>query len=150
MASSTGSEWVYIHPTDLDYQPLSSTNTHICVIPSKDPRNKYSNNCLVFEKEGVKTFPIVHHQGWWYELYQDKKTNQAFLGPFQSEVHATDVEVIPTEGSVDDQDKSETDEDNKPEADQGIRCTSININPAGPVAPHSEHREPWAPLITPT
>ncbi len=70
MASLSTKERVYIHPTDLDYHPSSSTNAHICVIPAEDPQNKYSNNCLVFEK-GVKTFLIVRHQGWWYELYRD-------------------------------------------------------------------------------
>ncbi len=133
------SEQVYIHPADLDYQPSSSTNSHICIIPKKDPQNKYGNNCLVFDKEGVKTFPIVCHQGRWYKLYCNKKTNQAFLGPFHSEVHATDVEVVPTEGSADDQDKAETEDDNKPEASKDLHSTSVTINPTGPGAPHREN-----------
>jgi len=57
------SERVYIHPADLDYRPSSSTNDHISVVPADDLRNKYGNDCLVFNKEGVKTFPIVRHQG---------------------------------------------------------------------------------------
>ncbi len=94
-------EWVYIHPADLDYHPSSSTNDHIHVIPAEDPQNKYGNDCLVFDKEGVKTFPIVRHQGRWYELYRDRQTNRGFLGPFRSEVHTTDTEVTPREGSAD-------------------------------------------------
>ncbi len=66
---------MYIHPADLDYCPSSSTNEHIHVISAEDPRNKYSNDCLVFIKEGIKTLPIVRHQDRWYELYRDKKTN---------------------------------------------------------------------------
>jgi len=96
------SERVYVHPADLDYQPSSSTNPHIHVIPAEDPQNKYGSDCLIFSKEGLKTFPIVHHQGWWYELYRDKKTNWAFLGPFHSEVHATDIKVTPVEGPAND------------------------------------------------
>ncbi len=68
-------ERVYIHPADLNYRPSSSTNDHIRVVLANDPRNKYGNDCLVFDKEGIKTFPIVRHQGQWYELYRDKQSN---------------------------------------------------------------------------
>ena len=90
----------------------------------------------------MKTFPIVRHQGQWYELYHDKKTNQAFLGPFHSEVHATDIEVVPTEESADNQDKSKTEEDDELEANEDIRSTQIAIDPTGLGAPHWEYREP--------
>src|SRR6266851_4642406 len=149
MASPSTNERVYIHPTDLDYQPSSSTNPHIRVVPAADPQNKYSNDCLVFGKEGLKNFPIVRHQGWWYELYCNRQTNRAFLGPFCSEVHATDTEVEPIKGSTEDQVEEET-EDNEPSTGKGLHHTSVAINPTGPGSPHREIREPWAPLVTPT
>jgi len=115
----------------------------------EDPRNKYSSNCLVFIKEGLKTFPIMCHQGWWYKLYRDRKNNRPYLGPFRSKVHATNVEVTPTEESADNQGESKADEDDEPEADEGIHHTSVVIDPTGPGSPYREDREPWAPLITP-
>ena len=148
MASSSLSNQVYIHLTDLNYHPSSLTNPHIHIVPAEDPQNKYSSDCLVFVKEGLKNFPIVCHQGRWYELYHDKKTNQPFLGPFHSEVHATDVKVTPTEESADNQDKSEPEEDDEPEADKGLRHTSVVIDPTGLGSPHRESREPWAHLVT--
>src|SRR6266851_9113748 len=114
MASPSTSKWVYIHPMDLDYRPSSSTNAHIRIISADDPQNKYSNDCLVFNKEGVKTFLIVRHQGRWYELYRNKQTNQGFLGPFCSEVHVTDIEVNPREGSADEQEHDETEDNDEP------------------------------------
>src|SRR6266851_6283705 len=148
MADPPTNERVYIHPADLDYRPSSSTNTHIRVIPAEDPRNKYGNNCLVFDKEGVKTFLIVCHQGQWYELYRDQQTNRGFLGPFHSEVHASDVEVTPREESADESEPNDTDEEEEPES--ALHHTSITIDPASPGSPYREGQEPWAPLITPT
>ncbi len=139
-ASPSTSKRVYIHPADLDYHPSSSTNAHICVIPAEDSQNKYGNDCLVFNKEGVKTFPIVCHQGWWYELYRDRQTNQGFLGPFCSKVHATDIEVAPREGSADEQEQDETEDDDEPEPT--LRHTSVVIDPTGPGSPHREGQEP--------
>ena len=139
---------MYIHPADLDYRPSSSTNAHIRVIPAEDPRNKYGNNCLVFDKEGVKTFLIVCHQGQWYELYRDQQTNRGFLGPFHSEVHATDVEVTPREESADEQEQNDTEDEDEPEP--ASHHTSAVIDLTGPGSPYREGREPWAPLITPT
>ena len=139
---------MYIHPVDLDYHPSSSTNAHIRVIPAEDLQNKYGNDCLVFDKKGVKTFPIVCHQGWWYELYRDRQTNRGFLGPFRSEVHATDIEVTPRDGSADEQEQDETDDNDEPET--ALRHTSVAIDPTGPGSPHREGQKPWAPLITPT
>ena len=141
-------EWVYIHPADLDYRPSSSTNAHICVIPVEDLRNKYGNDCLIFDKEGVKTFPIVCHQGWWYELYRDRQTNRGFLGPFCSKVHASDVEVTPREGPADDSESNNTKEEDEPEPT--LHHASVVIDPASPGSPHREGQEPWAPLVTPT
>ncbi len=149
MASPTTSDWVYLHLTDLDYRLFSSTNPHIHVVPVEDPRNKYSNDCLIFIKEGLKNFPIVCHQGWWYKLYHDKKTNQPFLGPFHSEVHATDTKVILVEETVDQQDESEPEDKDKPKASEGLCHTSVIIDPMGLGSPHRENREPWVPLITP-
>ena len=127
---------MYIHPADLDYHPSSLTNSHIRIVPAEDPRNKYGNDCLIFDKEGVKTFPIVRHQGRWYELYRDRQTNQGFLGPFRSEVHAIDIEVTPREGSADEQEQSETEDDDKPEP--ALRYTLVVIDPTGPGSPHRE------------
>jgi len=110
------------------------------VVPAEDPRNKYGNDCLVFNKEGVKTFLIVHHQGRWYELYRDRQTNQGFLGPFRSEVHATDVEVTPREDSKDEPEQDDTDEDDEPEPT--LRHASVVIDPTGLGSPHREGREP--------
>ena len=104
----------------------------------EDLQNKYGNDCLIFVKDRLKNFPIVCHQGQWYKLYRDKKTNQPFLGPFHSKVHATDTEVTPTEGSADDQDKSEPEEDDEPEVDKGLCYTSVVIDPTGPGSPHRE------------
>ncbi len=134
------SERVYIHPVDLDYRPLSSNNDYIRVIPAEDPRNKYGNDCLVFNKEGIKVFPIVCHQGRWYELYRDKQTNQGFLGPFRSEVHATDVEVTPREESEDEPEPDNTDEEAEPE--DTLRHTQITLDPTSLGSPHREGREP--------
>ena len=69
MASSNMSEQVYLHLEDLDYQPSHSTNPYIHIVSVEDSQNKYRYNCLVFLKEGLKNFPIVCHQGQWYELY---------------------------------------------------------------------------------
>src|SRR6266851_5992941 len=132
MENPSSSSWVYIHPADLDYCPSSSMNPYIHVVPAEDPQNKYGNDCLVFIKEGLKNFPIVHHQGWWYELYRNKKTNQPFLGPFRSEVYATNVEVTLTEESVDNQNKSEPEEDDEPEMNEGLHHTLVVIDPTGP------------------
>ena len=127
---------MYIHPADLDYRPSSSTNDHIQVVPAEDPRNRYGNDCLVFTKEGVKTFPIVRHQGRWYELYRDKKTNRGFLGPFHSKVHATDIEVTPREAPADDLESDDSDEEDEPECT--LRHTSITLDSTSPGSPHRE------------
>ena len=84
----------------------------------------------------MKTFPIIRHQGWWYELYRDRQTNQGFLGPFRSEVHATDVEVTPREGSADEQEQDDTEDDNEPEPT--LCHTLVVIDPTGPGSPHRE------------
>jgi len=104
------------------------------VVPAEDPRNKYSNDCLIFDKEGVKTFPIVRHQGRWYELYRDRQTNQGFLGPFRSKVHATDVEVTPREDSADEQEQNDTEDEDEPEPTN--RHTSAVIDLTGLGSPH--------------
>ena len=54
----------------------------------------------------------------------------------------TDIEVIPTEESADNQDKSKTEEDDELEANEDIRSTQIAIDPTGLGAPHWEYREP--------
>jgi hypothetical protein len=46
--------------------------------------------CLLFIKTGSRNIPVVCHQGWWHELYRDKSDNRPFLGPFRSEIHASD------------------------------------------------------------
>ena len=128
---------MYIHPADLDYQPSSSTNPHIHIIPADDPQNNYGNDCLVFDKEGLKNFPIVRHQGRWYKLYHNRQTNRGFLGLFRSEVHVTDVEVTPKEGSADEQDDPDIEEDDEPEP---VLChTSVSIDPTGLGSPHREN-----------
>jgi len=113
------------------------TNPHIHIVPAEDLQNKYSNDCLVFIKEGLKNFPIVCHQGRWYELYCDKKTNRPFLGLFHSEVHATNIEVVPTEEPVDDQDESEPEEDDEMRGED-LHHTLVTIDPTGPGSPHRE------------
>src|SRR6266851_5637932 len=150
MASPLTSDQVYIHPVDLDYQPSSLTNPHVHIVPAEDPWNKYGNDYLVFIKEGLKTFPIVRHQGQWYELYCNKKTNQPFLGPFHSEVHTTNIEVTPEEEPADNQDKSKLEDEDRPKISKSLCHTLVIIDPTGPGSPHRENREPWAPLVTPT
>ncbi len=113
MASSSASEWVYPHLEDLDYQLLHSTNPYIHIVPAEDLRNKYGHDYLVFIKEGLKNFPIVHHKGWWYELYCDKRTNKPFLEPFHSEVHTTDIEAPVAEESADSKDKLDLEEEDE-------------------------------------
>ena len=99
---------MYLPLEDLDYQPSSSTHPHIHVISADNPRNKYRHTCLLFVKEGLKNFPIVYHQGHWYELYRTKDTNAPFLGPFRPEVHATNLQVDPTEEKTGSKDNPET------------------------------------------
>ncbi len=96
----------------------------------------------------MKTFPIICHQGRWYELYRDKPTNQGFLGPFCSEVHATDVDVTPREEPVDKPEPDDSDEED--ELESALRHTLVTIDPMSPGSPHREGQEPWAPLVTPT
>ena len=105
---------MYLHLEDLDYQPSSSTNPHIHVISADDPRNKYGHTCLLFAEEGLKNFPIVRHQGRWYELYRTKDMNAPFLGPFRTEEHATDLQVDPVEEKAGSEDEPETDTEDEP------------------------------------
>jgi hypothetical protein len=114
MASSKATLRVYLPLKDLDYQPSSSTNPHIHIVPADDPRNKYGHPCLLFVKEGLKNFPVVRHQGRWYELYRTKDTNAPFLGPFRPKVHATDLLVDPIEEKAGSKDDPETKTEDKP------------------------------------
>jgi len=43
---------------------------------------------------------------------------------------------------VDNQDESETEEDNEPEADEDLCYTLVIIDPTGPGSPYREDREP--------
>jgi len=133
---------VYLHLEDLNYQPSYFTNLHIHIVPVKDPQNKYGHDCLIFIKEGLKNFPIVCHQGQWHKLYRDQKTNRPFLGPLQSEVHATDIEAAPAEESTDNKDNSEPKDDNEPQIHNNLRNTLVIIDPTGLGSPYREDREP--------
>jgi hypothetical protein len=129
---------VYLPLKDLDYQPSSSTNPHIHVIPADDPRNKYGHACLLFAKEGLKNFPVVCHQGRWYELYRTKDTNAPFLGPFRTEVHATDLQEDLVEEKTGSEDEPETKTEDKPVKQDNLRSASVIIDPEGPGSPHRE------------
>jgi hypothetical protein len=113
-ASSKAAPQVYLPLEDLDYQPSSLTNPYIHVVPTDDPRNKYGHPCLLSVKEGLKNFPVVRHQGRWYELYRTKDTNAPFLGPFRPKVHATDLLVDPIEEKAGSKDDPETKTEDKP------------------------------------
>ena len=127
---------MYLPLEDLDYQPSSSTNPHIHVISADDPRNKYGHTCLLFAKEGLKNFPVVCHQGCWYELYRTKDTNAPFLGPFRPEVHATDLQVDLVEEKTGSEDDPETETEDKPAQQDDLQSTSVIIDPEGPGSPH--------------
>jgi hypothetical protein len=133
---------VYLPLEDLDYQPSSSTNPHIHIISADDPRNKYRHTCLLFVKEGLKNFPIVCHQGRWYELYRTKDTNTPFLGPFQPEVHATDLQIDPVEEKAGSEDDPETETEDEPAQQDDLQSASVVIDPEGPGSPHREDQEP--------
>jgi hypothetical protein len=137
-ASSKVTPRVYLPLEDLDYQPSSLTNPHIHVISADNPRNKYGHTCLLFAKEGLKNFPIVRHQGRWYELYRTKDTNAPFLGPFQPEVHATDLQVDLVEEKTGSEDDPETETEDEPTQQDNLQSTSVVIDPEGPGSPHRE------------
>ena len=119
------------------------------MISADDPRNKYGHTCLLFVKEGLKNFPIVRHQGCWYELYRTKDTNTPFLGPFRPKVHATDLQVDLTEEPTGNEDDPESETEDELTQQNNLQNASVVIDPEGPESPHQEDREPWAPLVTP-
>ena len=83
-------------------------------------------------------------------LYRTKETNAPFLGPFQPEVHATNLQLDPTEEPAGNEDNPESETEDEPTQQDDIRNTLVVINPEGSGSPHREERELWAPLVTPT